>query len=50
MLMMKPAVMSALVEIQSNPQAMHKYQNNPDMMKIFAKLQAMFPQLGGMAR
>lgn len=30
-LMMKPSVMSVLMEIQTNPMAMTKYQSNPDV-------------------
>ncbi|KAK2080819.1 hypothetical protein QBZ16_000673 [Prototheca wickerhamii] len=50
MLMTKPKVMSAMMEMNKNPMAMLKYQSDPEISKVFQKLQGMFPQAGGPRR
>lgn len=41
-----PKVQSAIMELSTNPMAMVKYQNDPEIMGLITKLSAVFPQAG----
>lgn len=45
--MSNPKVLAALQEIMTNPAAMAKYQNDPEVMGAFTKLQSKFGGMGG---
>ncbi|XP_075263523.1 uncharacterized protein LOC142355154 [Convolutriloba macropyga] len=41
-----PKVQSAIMELSSNPMAISKYQNDPEVMGLMTKLSTVFPQAG----
>jgi len=47
--MTKPSVMAAIAECTKSPMNIFKYQNDEEVMRVFEKMSAMFPQAAGMA-
>lgn len=45
--MTKPNVMAAIAECTQNPMNIFKYQNDAEVMNVFTKMQALFPQAAG---
>ena len=43
-----PKVQQAIMELSSNPMAMMKYQDDPEIMGLMTKIATVFPQAGGM--
>lgn len=41
-----PKIQQAVMELSSNPMAMPKYQNDPEVMKVLNKMMEVFPQAG----
>jgi hypothetical protein len=46
--MTKPSVMAAIAECTKNPMSIFKYQNDEEVMRVFEKMSAMFPQASQM--
>jgi hypothetical protein len=46
--MTKPSVMAAIAECTKSPMNIFKYQNDEEVMRVFEKMSAMFPQAAGM--
>ncbi|KAH7621531.1 hypothetical protein Ndes2526B_g03868 [Nannochloris sp. 'desiccata'] len=45
--MTKPSVMAAIAECTKSPMNIFKYQNDEEVMRVFEKMSAMFPQAAG---
>lgn len=46
--MTKPNVMNAIAECTQNPMSIFKYQNDEEVMRVFEKMQSLFPQAASM--
>ena len=46
--MTKPSVMAAIAECTKNPMSIFKYQNDEEVMRVFEKMTALFPQAASM--
>ena len=45
--MTKPAVMAAIAECTKDPAAIFRYQGDEEVMRVFEKMSALFPQAAG---
>lgn len=46
-MMTNPKVMAAIAECTKNPMAIFQYQNDPEVLRVFEKMSALFPQAAG---